>query len=270
MQSASKQTIPAIQAQETKSGLPSAFGTGGLVFFYIVLFVAWEMLLPLLGVPAYLVPIPSTILHSLQQGLFVGTYLTDLGITLMEMLSGFGIAVALGLIVGALIVEFRFVEKVFYPIIVALQSLPKIALAPLILIWVGFGIESKITMAALVAFFPVLVNTVTGLRAYDRDMHELFRSLSANRGQILWRLKIPAALPFIIAGLDVGFIFALLGAIVGEFVGSSAGLGYAIIQLQYQFDTAGVFAILVILALIGITGHTLINMLGKRAAFWQK
>ena len=149
-------------------------------------------------------------------------------------------------------------------------QLPKIALAPLILIWVGFGIESKITMAALVAFFPVLVNTVTGLRAYDRDMHELFRSLSANRGQILWRLKIPAALPFIIAGLDVGFIFALLGAIVGEFVGSSAGLGYAIIQLQYQFDTAGVFAILVILALIGITGHTLINMLGKQAAFWQK
>jgi NitT/TauT family transport system permease protein len=185
------------------------------------------------------------------------------------MLSGFSIAVVLGLAIGSLIAEFKTIERIVYPLIVALQSLPKIALAPLILIWVGFGLQSKITMAALVAFFPMLVNTVTGLRAYDRDMNELFRSLSASRWQRLWYLRLPAAVPFIVAGLDVSFIFALLGAIVGEFVGASAGLGYAIIQLQYQLDTAGVFAILVLLALIGVAGHTLIGLFGKYAAFWQ-
>jgi NitT/TauT family transport system permease protein len=269
MQRATEQALPAAGMDGAEPRLPRALRAGGLLGFYLALLVAWEVLFPLLRVPAYIVPVPSMVVKSLYHGLFVGHYLQDLGVTLVEMLSGFAIAVALGIVIGALIVEFRFVEKVVYPLIVALQSLPKIALAPLILIWVGFGIESKITMAALVAFFPMLVNTISGLRAYDRDMNELFRSLSATRLQRLWRLKVPAALPFIIAGLDVSFIFALLGAIVGEFVGASSGLGYAIVQLQYQFDTAGVFAILVLLALIGVTGHTLISLLGRRAAFWQ-
>lgn len=269
MQRANEQVLPAGSMDRAEPALPRALRAGGLIAFYLGLVAAWEVLFPIFGVPAYIVPVPSMILKSLHNGIFVGHYLQDLGITLTEMLSGFGIAVVLGVSIGALIVEFQFVEKVIYPLIVALQSLPKIALAPLILIWVGFGIESKITMAALVAFFPMLVNTISGLRAYDHDMHELFRSLSASRWQRLWHLKVPSALPFIIAGLDVSFIFALLGAIVGEFVGSSAGLGYAIVQLQYQFDTAGVFAILVLLAVIGVTGHTIIGWLGRRAAFWQ-
>jgi len=245
------------------------FESAPLILFYAALLLLWEFLVPYFQVPAYIAPTPSAVVKALYAGLTTGTYLADLGVTLFETLTGFAIAVTAGLTVGALIVEIRFVERAIFPLIVALQSIPKIAMAPLLLIWIGFGIESKIAMAALVAFFPMLVNTVNGFRAYDREMHELFVSLSASRYQQLRYLKLPTAIPFLIAGLDVSFIFALLGAIVGEFLGASAGLGYTILQLQFQLDTAGVFAILVLLSCVGVTGHTLISRLGRRAAFWQ-
>jgi NitT/TauT family transport system permease protein len=241
----------------------------GQIAIYAVLLVAWQVVVPALGVAAFVVPTPWDIGKALVRGLASGTYLQDLGVTLFEMLSGFAIASIGGMVIGALIVEIRMIERVVYPLIVAVQSLPKIALAPLLLMWIGFGLASKVAMAALVAFFPVLVNTVAGLRASDRDMNELFRSLRASRLQALWYLKLPAAWPYIIAGLDVAFVFALLGAIVGEFVGAAAGLGYAIMQLQFQLDTPGVFAILVILALIGLGGHVTIRAVGRRVAFWQ-
>lgn len=236
---------------------------------YAVLLLAWQVLLPLAHVPAYMVPTPAEILAALWRGLVAGSYLRDLGITLFEMGAGFLIAAVLGMLTGALIVEFRAVERIVYPLIVAVQSLPKIALAPLLLMWIGFGLSSKVAMAALVAFFPVLVNTIAGLRAADRDMNELFRSLRASRVQTLVHLKLPAAAPYIVAGLDVGFVFALLGAIVGEFVGAAAGLGYAIMQMQFQLDTAGVFAVLVLLSLIGLCGHLALRLLRRRVAFWQ-
>lgn len=241
----------------------------GLVAVYVALLVAWRVLIPLLKVPAYVVPVPSEVILALVHGVASGQYLSDLAVTLTEMLLGFAIASGFGILMGALIVEVRLVERLIYPLIVAVQSLPKIALAPLLLIWIGFGLASKVAMAALIAFFPVLVNTATGLRSCDRDMYQLFDSLQASRLQALWHLKLPAAAPYIIAGLDVAFVFALLGAIVGEFLGASAGLGYAILQLQFQLDTAGVFAILVLLASIGICGHTAIRAIGRRVAFWQ-
>lgn len=261
-----------LQSADIDSGEPrlaSGLNAIGLIAFYVVLLVVWQVLVPLLHVPAYVVPVPTDIVAALARGIASGQYLTDLGITLTEMLLGFLIAAVFGILMGALIVEVRIVERLIYPLIVAIQSLPKIALAPLLLIWIGFGLPSKVAMAALVAFFPVLVNTATGLRSCDRDMYQLFDSLQASRLQALWHLKLPAAAPYIVAGLDVAFVFALLGAIVGEFLGASAGLGYAILQLQFQLDTAGVFAILVILAGIGVTGHTVMRAVGRRVAFWQ-
>ncbi len=255
--------------EAAQSRLPQVFSTSGLLLFYLVLFGAWEVIVPALGVKAYVLPVPTAIVKSLYAGLTTGTFVVDLGITFFELIVGYIIAVVTGLVIGGLIAEFRFFERAVYPLVVALQSVPKIALAPLLLIWFGFGLQSKIIMAALVAFFPMLVNTVNGLRAYDADMYELFLSLKASRWQQLRYLKLPAAVPFLIAGLDVSFVLALLGAIVGEFVGASKGLGYTVLQLQFTLDTAGVFAILVILGLVGVAGHTIISALGKRVAFWQ-
>lgn len=263
------QKLDSEQGAESQAQLPGGLASAGQIAIYIALIAAWQIAVPAFGIRPFIMPTPFEIGTSLVRGFGSGAYGSDLLVTLTEMLGGFGIAVLGGIVLGALIVEVRMIERVVYPLIVAVQSLPKIALAPLLLMWIGFGLSSKIAMAALVAFFPMLVNTIAGLRASDRDTNKLFRSLRASRLQTLWYLKLPAAAPFIVAGLDVAFVFSLLGAIVGEFVGASSGLGYAIMQLQFQLDTPGVFAILVVLGLLGLTGHVIIRFVGRRLAFWQ-
>ena len=146
----------------------------------------------------------------------------------------------------------RYVEYFLYPYIVMFQSLPKVALAPLIVIWFGLGLTSKVVNAALVAFFPLLVNTMVGLRSADEDRVSLMRSLAASDRQIFWMLRLPNALPFVMAGLDIAMIFALIGAIVGEFVGATAGLGMLIQSMNFTMDVSGQFSVLLILSVVGL------------------
>src|SRR5262249_54493550 len=146
----------------------------------------------------------------------------------------------------------------------------KVAIAPLIVAWAGFGIESKVLIVALVSFFPMLVNTIVGLKATPEDKIELMRSLAASRWKIFYMVKLPEALPFIFAGLNIGIVLAVLGAIVGEFVGAKAGLGYQILQMNYNLDIAGVFAILILLGAIGIALDYLTLLLRRRLVFWHK
>src|SRR5207249_11818717 len=156
------------------------------------------------------------------------------------------------IILGALIAQFRVVERTFYPYLVALQTLPKIAIAPLIIVWFGFGISSKVIIAATVAFFPVLVNVIVGLKTVDAPKLDLMRSLSATRWQTFRFVTFPNALPFVFAGLDIAVVFSVLGAIVGEFVGSQRGLGNLILQFNTALDIAGMFAVLLLLAALGV------------------
>jgi NitT/TauT family transport system permease protein len=169
-----------------------------------------------------------------------------------------------------LISQVRLLEATIYPYVVALQTLPKIAIAPLILVWVGLGIESKIIIAALVSFFPMLVNTIVGLKSAPADKLELMHALAASPTKTFFLVKLPEALPFIFAGLQIGIVLAVLGAIVGEFVGSKAGLGYLIIQMNYTMDVAGMFAVLVILGVMGVALNIFITVLRKRIIFWQR
>jgi NitT/TauT family transport system permease protein len=149
------------------------------------------------------------------------------------------------------------------------QSLPKIALAPLIVIWFGLGMTSKVVNAALVAFFPLLVNTMVGLRSADEDRVSLMRSLAASERQIFWMLRLPNALPFVMAGLDVAMIFALIGAIVGEFVGSQVGLGMLIQSMNFTMDVSGQFSILLVLSVLGLILNRCIGLVRKRVLFWD-
>lgn len=266
-----------MQNTDQKKPVPNRHGWGsgratnavGLAIFYAGILLALEVVIRVSQIPSYILAPPSSIARVLYLRILDGSLLSDTAVTLTEILLGYCIAVVFGIVMGFLISEFRFFERAVYPLFAAVQSLPKIAIAPLILIWVGFGMEAKVTIAALVAFFPILVNTVTGLRAYDRDMLELFHSLSASRMQLLFHLKLPIAVPYLMAGLDVAFTFALLGTVIGEFLGATSGLGYAIFQHHAHLDTAAVFAYLSVLSLIGVLGHTIILRVGRRAAFWQ-
>lgn len=235
---------------------------------FLVVVGTWEAVIRILEVPLYIVPAPSAVWRSLVNGISSGLYLSNGLVTLTEALLGFAWAAVLAIVLGSLIAQSRFVEKVLYPYLIAIQTTPKVAIAPLFIIWFGFGITSKVIMAGIVAFFPILVNVIAGLRSTDPQRIELMRSLRATRWQIFRMVLLPSALPMIFAGLHIAVIFSLLGAIVGEFVGSRAGLGNLILQMNINLDTSGVFAVLVCLSAIGILLHTLMHWLQHRLLFW--
>ena len=238
--------------------------------FTIFLFLFWEFAVKYFEVPEYLLPAPSAIIASLHFGITSGIYVSNFLVTFSETIVGFLIAATAGITLGILISQFAIVERLVYPYIVSLQSLPKIAIAPLIIVWLGYGFSSKVVVSATVAFFPVLVNVIAGMKSADSDQLDLMRSLKASRWQILKMVLFPTALPFIFAGLNIAIIFAVLGAIVAEFVGSQAGLGNLILTYNANLDIAAVFACLIILGCMGTTLHALMRWLERRMIFWTK
>ena len=215
--------------------------------FAFILFGGWEYCCRALKISELIVPAPSKIVLALVDGFASGYFLVHLAATVEEIVLGFLIAAIAAFVIGTLISQIRLLEVVIYPYIVALQTLPKVALAPLILIWVGLGIEGKVLVAATISFFPMLVNTIAGLKYTPKNEIDLMRSLSASRWKIFRYVQLPEALPFIFAGLNIGLVLSVLGAIVGEFVGAKVGLGYLILQMNFNLDVAGMFAVLVVL-----------------------
>jgi NitT/TauT family transport system permease protein len=243
-----------------------------IVFTLLVLastILAAEVLIRALEVPAFMVPPPSKVAAALWKGLSTGVYQRHLVVTLSETLIGFAIGAVAGLTIGTMVALNRYVDTLAYPYIVAFQSLPKVALAPLIAVWFGLGMTSKIVNAALIAFFPLLVNVIAGLRSTDEDRISLMRSLAATERQIFWHVRLPGALPFVLAGVDVGIVFSLIGAIVGEFVGANEGLGYLMQSYNFSLDVSGSFSILIVLAVVGLALHRAVVEVRKRVLFWD-
>lgn len=239
-----------------------------------VLLLTWYLAVAYLHVPPYILPAPQAVWRALWSGLAVSPasatgYYLPLWSTLSNAAIGFAIGTVGGLVLGSLMAESRRVEKLLMPYAFALQSLPKVAIAPLIVIWLGFGDSSKIAIAALLAFFPVLINSFTGLRAVEPERVDLMRSLSATRLETYRIVKLPNAAPYIFAGLDMAVVYALLGTIVAEFLGAQRGMGVVITQAQAVTDVAGVFAALVILGVMGVLLHTLVRRLEKRVVHWS-
>jgi NitT/TauT family transport system permease protein len=238
-----------------------------------VLIVSWIAAVHLLKIPSYILPKPEAVVRALWSGLAVsptnplGYYLPLWG-TLSNAAVGCALGVALGLVIGSLMAEVEAIERLVMPYAFALQSLPKVAIAPLIVIWFGFGDGSKIAISALLSFFPVLINSFTGLRAVEPERIDLMRSLSASRFETYRIVKLPNAAPFIFAGLDMAVVYALLGAIVAEFLGAQRGMGVVITQAQAVSDVAGVFAALVILGVLGIVLHGIVRWAEAKVVHW--
>jgi NitT/TauT family transport system permease protein len=229
----------------------------------------WEAVVRAFAIPGFIVPPPSRVAVALWRGFASGLYVTHLYYTVLETLLGFLLGSALGFCLGAGVAMNRHVEFFAYPYVVMFQALPKVALAPLIVIWFGLGLTSKVINAALVAFFPLLVNTMVGLKSTDEDRVSLMRSLAASERQIFWMLRLPNALPFVMAGLDVALILSLIGAIVAEFVGAQAGLGMLIQSMNFTMDVSGQFSILLILSVLGLVLNRAILLIRRRVLFWD-
>ncbi|AXH93183.1 ABC transporter permease [Micromonospora aurantiaca] len=237
---------------------------------FVVVVLAWEYGVQLIGVDEYVLPLPSSVVESLWQQLGDDQFWGHFWVTTQEALLGFVIGVGAALLLGTFISQIKIVEATLMPYIVAFQTVPKVALAPLFVVWFGFGLTSKVVMAAVISFFPMLVNVIEGLRAADADKIQMLTVFGASKTQIFRMVRLPSALPFIFAGLDIGIVFAILGAVVGEFIGAKEGLGYLLLQTNYNFDIAGMFAVLVVLSVMGLVAHFVIRLLQKRLAFWAE
>jgi NitT/TauT family transport system permease protein len=240
---------------------------------FLALLLVWKLAVLWLNVPPYILPAPERVFIALWSGIAVspasplGFYL-PLWSTMSNAVLGFAIGAILGLVLGSLMAEFRPVETALMPYAFALQSLPKVAIAPLIVIWCGFGDGSKVVMAALLAFFPMLVNSFAGIRATEVERIELMRALSASRLETYRLVKLPSAAPYVFAGLDMGIVYALLGTIVAEFLGAQEGMGVVITKAQAVTDVAGVFAALVLLGVTGILLHLIVRRTERAVVHW--
>jgi len=229
----------------------------------------WEAAVRGLDIPAFILPTPSSVFVALYRGFASSLYIDHIGVTVAETLIGFVLGTALAFVLGTVIALSRPVEYFLYPFVVMFQAMPKVALAPLIIVWFGLGLTSKVVNAALVAFFPLMVNTIVGLRSAEEDKVNLMKSLAATRGQIFWMLQLPNAMPYIFAGLEIAMIFALIGAIVAEFVGATAGLGMLIQSMNFTMDVAGQFSVLLLLSMIGLLLNWIVISVRKRVLFWD-
>ena len=232
----------------------------------LLLLAVWALACWLVSIPTVVLPSPDKVLQAMvtRSDLLLGESL----ITLKETLFGFVLALALGLPLAVAVANSRPLNLMFYPLLIALQSVPKVALAPIVLVWFGTGMESKLAIVWLVAFFPIIVDTVAGLRSTPRELLELADSLKATRAQIFLKVQFPAALPFVITGAKVAITLAVIGAVIGEFIGSSEGLGFLLLSATSQLNTPLAFGALFALAALGILVYLLVELAERLMAPW--
>ncbi len=231
----------------------------------LVAFVAgWEAWCRFGSVSLLVMPPPSAVLATLGSEIATGRLWPHLAMTAAEMALGLGIGAAVGLGTGILLAEFPALSRLLRPYVLASQLVPKLALGPLFIIWFGFGMTPTVVITALICFFPLMENTLTGVSEVDPAKRELFRMLGAGRLQTLLRLKLPAALPVIMAGLRVAVVLSLVGAVVGEFIGGRIGLGASIIAAQSVMDSSLIFALFIVITALGMLFYEAVRLLERR------
>jgi len=236
----------------------------------LAVLAAWEGIRRWENYQAFILPSPAHVAARLWQVLSDGSLLRNTSATLSEVLLGLLIGVSLATVLGYFIGKSRLLEQLVSPILVASQAIPIVAIAPLLVIWYGPGMFSKVLICALIVFFPVLVNTVVGVRAVPENLRDLMRSMRASRLQTLYHLEIPAALPVFLGGLRIGATLSVIGAVVGEFVGADRGLGFLINVARGQYDTALVFVAVISLVCMAMGLYGLVLLAEKRLLAWQK
>lgn len=234
-------------------------------FFFCVILV-WEASVRVLAIPAYLLPAPSVIAHTV--GTNAGSLSVHMLVTMVEAVAGFCVANVLGFLVAVVFAHSRPVEKAIYPYAIALKTTPIVAMAPLLVLWLGTGLLSKVAAAAVICFFPMLVNATRGLRRIDEEALDLFRSLAATGTQIFFKLRLPTSLPYVFSALKISTSLAVVGAVVGEFVGAQRGLGYLILVSSYHLETDVMFAAVIAAALGGVIFFGVISVLEKLLVPW--
>ena len=232
--------------------------------------LAWWLAARTAGLPAFILPSPGAVWSRFLTALADGTLALHTWATLAEILLGLIMGVGLATLIGYAVAKSSALERMLSPYLVASQAVPLVAIAPLLVIWFGPGMFSKVLICAMIVFFPVVVNTIVGIRAVPLALHDLMRSLHARREQILLKLEIPAALPVFLGGLRIGATLSVIGAVVGELVGSDRGLGFLINVGRGQYDTALVFVAVFVLIALALCLYGIVAWLEARTLLWQE
>ncbi|MGH3342305.1 MAG: ABC transporter permease [Carbonactinosporaceae bacterium] len=217
----------------------------------VVFLILWKITIAVFDISKFVLPQPEQVLEGMGKLVQSQGFLGHVRVTLIETLAGFAIALVLGVAMGALLGRVVWLERALRPLIVASQVIPKIALIPLFIIWFGFGVTSKVVIVAMLAFFPIMLNSMLGVRSVDPGHREVMRSLNAGRWATFWRLEYHSTLPYVFAGMEIGIVFSIIGAVVGEYLGGNQGLGYMIVVSLNALDAEQLFAVIVVLTLLG-------------------
>lgn len=236
----------------------------------IVVFLAWHTVTALEIYPAFIIPPPSAVFEAFSEAVSTGLLIEHMQTTLEEMLYGLLFGVSIGLLMGYAIAKIPLLEHILSPIIVAFQSTPIVAYAPLLIIWFGSGTTSKIVTTAVIVFFPTLINTIVGVRSVSPRLKDVMRSLNATHWQMFTCLEIPSALPMVLAGLKTSSTLAVIGAVVGEFVSSGSGLGYLVTLARNQYDTPLVIVAVLTMTVIALTLYSLVAFMEWHLLAWQR
>jgi NitT/TauT family transport system permease protein len=235
----------------------------------VSLLAGWELSVRAEVMPAFLLPAPSKLIGQFLTDITTPATLWEALYTFSEIIFGFAAGAVAGIGLGAAIALVPMIEKIVWPYIITLQTIPKVAIAPLLIIWFGFGIESKILIVALICFFPILVNAVAGFKGTDSRQVLLMSSMDATTWQLFRMVRLPNAVPFLIAGFQIAVVLSVIGAVIGEFLGASSGLGALIVIRQANMDVTGVFSVLAMLSIIGLSMNIAVTMLSRKLAFWS-
>lgn len=241
-----------------------------LALSLVLMLVVWELVTRFSNFPVFVLPTPELVLLRFARALGDKSLFLHSAITLGEVLFGLFLGVGIATSLGYLLAKSLVFERLLAPYIVASQSIPVVAIAPLLIIWFGPGLFSKVLISALIVFFPVLINTIVGIRSVPEDLYDLMRSFQASRWQTFQFLEVPAALPVFLGGLRIGATLSVIGAVVGEFVGSDRGLGFLINVARGQYDTALVFVAVFSLIIMAMALYSMVVFLEVRFLKWQK
>lgn len=251
---------------------PAARGRGGAIYYPILLVAAlvaaWEGGVVLTGTPHYILPAPSLVLETLIEKRWM--FLSHTWVTTREVLAGGGLGISVGALLALLMFFFSPLEKACYPLLITSQNVPVFAIAPLLVVWFGYGFASKVVMAAIIVFFPVTISLLDGLKRTDPDWIRLFVTMEATPWQILIKLRLPAALPSLFSGLKLSAVYATVGAVIGEWVGAGAGLGYLMLAANAQLRVAEVFGAIICLTPIGLLLLGMVILMEWLALPWQR
>lgn len=254
----------ASQSEETRKGLPDAVLALGLAAAVAII---WELAIQLFHVPTFVLPAPSAIFRTLVES---RARLASAAIsTAIEVSLGFVLASVVGIMIALVIVRFERLGRALYPLIVLFQNVPKVALAPIFILWFGFDLAPKVALIVVIAFFPVAIDMLAGLQSVEPSFVALMQSVGASRGKILMRVRIPHSLPHLMAGLKVAITFSVIGAIVGEFAGANQGLGYVIEFASTQLDTPLIFAALFVVSVLGLAFYYVVELAERLLVPWS-